>query len=122
MRLQHYDIKLEYRRGQENPADYLSRHPTSESSNANPHQKMAEDKVNFIAGTSSPVAITLDEVKDETKRDTTLQQVMSTVRTDRWYDATTSENTNSTSIAASDVSMTNLQYGKMLISYFETAV
>ncbi|KAI0228898.1 hypothetical protein LSAT2_020681 [Lamellibrachia satsuma] len=36
---------------------------------------MAKDMVNFIACTSSPVAITLDEVKVVTKKDTTLQHL-----------------------------------------------
>jgi hypothetical protein len=85
LRLQPYDINLVYRQGDKNPADYMSRHPAASNATSSRQQKVAEDYINFIADTSMPGAITLDEVKQCTLKDSTLQQVMDCIHTGQWW-------------------------------------
>ena len=62
LRLQPYKLSIKYRPGVDNPSDYMSRHPIQlEKSDAK--ENVAEQYVNFIAETSTPTAMTLDEVK-----------------------------------------------------------
>ncbi|KAJ8346561.1 hypothetical protein SKAU_G00279620 [Synaphobranchus kaupii] len=67
LRLQPYNFRVEYRKGAENPADYVSRHPvpmqTGERTRA---EKVAEEYVNFVAQHATPKAMTLAEIQDET--------------------------------------------------------
>ncbi|XDV21236.1 hypothetical protein PO909_026370 [Leuciscus waleckii] len=76
LRLQPYNFRVEYRKGTDNPADYISHHPIpmqkSESTRA---VKVAEDYVNFVAEHATPKAMTLSEIKDETLKDPILQKV-----------------------------------------------
>lgn len=64
LRLQPYNFKVEYRKGADNPADYISRHPilmqTSDSTRA---KKVAEEYVNFVTEYATPKAMTLTEIK-----------------------------------------------------------
>lgn len=56
LRLQPYKLSLQYRPGNKNPSDYMSRHPTatySESMVTPREQKMGEHYVNFITDTSA---------------------------------------------------------------------
>ena len=63
LRLQPYSFKILYKPGANNPADYLSRHPTSSSRK---QQTMTEEHVNFVARHSVPKAMTLEEVEAAT--------------------------------------------------------
>ncbi|RDH88672.1 MAG: hypothetical protein DIZ79_14650, partial [endosymbiont of Lamellibrachia luymesi] len=72
----------------DNPADYLSRHPATKVSQA---QRMAEDFINHIADSSTPNAITLDEIKVHTRQDATLNKVIEVIRTGRWHDTANNE-------------------------------
>ena len=64
LRLQPYNFRVEYRKGADNPADYISRHPilmqTSDSTRA---KKVAEEYVNFVTEYATPKAMTLTEIK-----------------------------------------------------------
>jgi hypothetical protein len=86
LRLQNYDTTVVYRRGADNPADYLSRHPIN-----NPHDRIqeavAEAHVAFVTANHCPDAITIDTIKAHTAADPTLRAVITAVNTNRWHDS-----------------------------------
>jgi len=71
MRLLPYRPVVEYRRGKDNPSDYMSRHPI-ESAKSSQEALVAEEYVDFIATESIPKAMTATEVIDATSIDPTL--------------------------------------------------
>ena len=71
LRLQGYDFEVVHTKGSDNPSDYLSRH-TSLTSN-DKQDRMAEEYVNFVTSFAVPKAMTLDEIKQATAEDVTLQ-------------------------------------------------
>jgi len=74
-----YDCQLIYRPGRdaENPADIMSQH---HSSTAPEEQNLAEDYVNYVCTNAVPKAMTtLEEIKQETKRDAEMQAVIKAV-------------------------------------------
>ena len=83
LRLMPYDCQLIYRPGRdaENPADYMSRHP---SSMVPGEQNLAEDYVNYVCTKAVPKAVTLEEIKQETKHDAEMQAVIKAVESDQW--------------------------------------
>ena len=81
LRLQSYDITICYQPGTGNPADYLSRHPSCGVAPNTWQEKVAEEFVNFLAETSTPKAINLNDVKSAMKNYATLQVVMKAVQT-----------------------------------------
>ena len=78
-----YDCQLIYRPGRdaENPADFMSRHP---SSTAPEEPNLAEVYVNYVSINAVPKAMTLEEIKQETKHDVEMQAVIKAVETDQW--------------------------------------
>ncbi|GFN92531.1 transposon ty3-g Gag-Pol polyprotein [Plakobranchus ocellatus] len=72
-----YEFTLIYRPGKdaENPADYLSRHPTTKPSRHND----GENYVNYVANGAIPSALSLEEVRKETKQDRVLVAVMTSI-------------------------------------------
>ena len=83
MRLLPYQPVVEYRRGKDNPSDYMSRHPI-ESEESSREILVAEEYVNFIAAERIPKAMTVSEVIDATNVDATLCAVKDLLLTDRW--------------------------------------
>ena len=83
LRLMPYDCQLIYQPGRdaENPADYMSRHP---SSMVPGEQNLAEDYVNYVCTKAVPKAMTLEEIKQETKHDAEMQAVIKAVESDQW--------------------------------------
>ena len=83
LRLMPYDCQLIYRPGRdaENPADYMSRHPCP---TALEEQNLAEDYVNYVCTNAVPKAMTLEEIKQETRNDAEMQAVIKAVETDQW--------------------------------------
>ena len=83
LRLMPYDCQLIYRPGRdaENPADFMSRHP---SSIAPEEPNLAEVYVNYVSINAVPKAMTLEEIKQETKHDVEMQAVIKAVETDQW--------------------------------------
>jgi transposase InsO family protein len=88
LRLQAYDCEIVYKAGKSNAADYMSRHPL-ESDESDRESKVTEEYVNFLASNSVPKAMTLEEVKVETKADPTMQHVAELIRSRKWLEAYT---------------------------------
>ena len=82
LRLQPYSFRIVYQAGSNNPADYLSRHPTAES--CRKQEKMTEQYINFVAQHSVPKAMTLAEIIDATNSDAVFAQVKDVIQTDKW--------------------------------------
>ena len=82
LRLQPYTFQVVYKPGEQNPADYLSRHPTSTS--IRKQEKMTEEYVNFIAEHSVPKTMTLKEIADETNNDRDLRALRAAIRLNSW--------------------------------------
>ena len=70
-------IHLKYCTKTTNPADYLSRHPTSSSRK---QQTMTEEHVNFVTRNSVPKAMTLEEVEAATNQDETMKGVRAAIK------------------------------------------
>ena len=74
MRLLPYQPVIEFRRGRDNPSDYLSRHPHM-SDKSSREEIVAEEYVSCIAAESVPKAMSYAEVLDVTLLDPTLTAV-----------------------------------------------
>ena len=83
LRLQTYNFSIKHIRGDLNPADYCSRHTSTD------HQSIVcsvtETYVNWVAAHAAPVAVTLDEIRSCTKTDSTLQTVANMIKTNKWF-------------------------------------
>ena len=84
LRLQPYNYVMKYMPGSKNPTDYMSRNPTN-ISGTHRHQKMAEQYVNFIAPSSIPRAMKIEDVKQATENDDMMQRVIALCRNGRWF-------------------------------------
>ena len=85
MRLQPYDAVIKYSSGESNPADYLSRNPSFFKHVCSREEKVAEEYVNYLSDHCIPKAMSISEVKEATKRDKTMQAVMSALQDSKWY-------------------------------------
>uniref|UniRef100_A0A669DPM2 Gypsy retrotransposon integrase-like protein 1 n=1 Tax=Oreochromis niloticus TaxID=8128 RepID=A0A669DPM2_ORENI len=86
LRLQPYNFRVEYRKGADNPADFMSRHPVPTQENESARAcKVAEEYVNFFSYHSTPKAMTLQEIKTETLKDQVLQEVIGHIRNNTWH-------------------------------------
>ena len=85
LRLQSYDFVLRYKPGDDNPADFLSRHPVNPAKSKTPHEtKVAEEYIALIANHTVPKSMTVNEVREATDSDGILQLLMQAVQTGRW--------------------------------------
>ena len=80
-----YDVEIEYQPGRNNPADYMSQHPTGSTAVKSVEEKMAEEYVRLMGSSATPVALTTHEIQLATSHDSTLQAVMELVRTGIWH-------------------------------------
>ena len=85
LRLQPYQITIKYRRGETNPADYLSRHPTKSAAQTTHQQKAAEEYINYLATTSTPKALKTQDIEAATRADATLQGVAEAIAKGNWH-------------------------------------
>lgn len=83
LRLQPYSFTVKYKAGKDNPADYMSRHPT-QGETSQRASRMAEEYISFIVDHTLPKAMTLEMVQEETKKDPTLQEVIRLLETGLW--------------------------------------
>ena len=84
LRTQPYDMTVIYRPGHDNPADYLSHHPTHLPP-SDREQKIAEEYINNILSTSTPKAMTIVKVATETAKDKTLSTVIQAILINKWH-------------------------------------
>ena len=82
LRLQEYNFSTVHTKGQDNPSDFLSRHPGTSTSDT--LEKAAEEYVNFLANLSTPKAMSLEDIKQATKEDAVLQKLMQLIRYGNW--------------------------------------
>ena len=75
-----------YKPGANSPADYMSRHPDHKQSQASHHLSRVDAYVNFVTNNAVPPAITLQEVKDATAADETLQRLAQVIATQKWHE------------------------------------
>ena len=82
LRLMPYEFDLTYRpgRNEQNPADFISRHPQSKPQRDN----VGEEYISFLTRTAVPKSMTQDEVREATQQDRQLQQVMIAIQTGKW--------------------------------------
>ena len=85
LRLTPYDLDLVYKPGSDgdNPADFLSRHPSTTSK---PDRSIAEDYVHYVCVNTVPRAMSLNELRDATAQDSTMNKLQEAIRTQRWDD------------------------------------
>jgi len=90
LRLMPYDYQLIYRPGKDddNPADFMSRHPNTPDQ---VERSIAEEYVNYVCNNAVPKAMTLQEIKVQTKNDPELQTLITAIMTDSWTDANIQE-------------------------------
>lgn len=82
LRLQPYKFIIRYLPGRENIADYMSRHPIPMDIQ---EKNLSEEYVNFVTLEPLPNAIGLDEVREASLNDQTIQTAILYTRTGRWY-------------------------------------
>ena len=71
---------MKYQKGEDNIADYLSRHPCKNTE----YCSLAEEYVKFMTDTSKPIALSISKLIFETIRDDLLQSVIKLVNTNKW--------------------------------------
>ena len=81
LKLQPYNFTVMYRAGKDNPADYMSRHPSITTQQSSREAKVAEEYINFVTTNAVPKALSVDEIKSATKGDSSLQ---ATIASQKW--------------------------------------
>ena len=85
LRLQPYQVTVAYRKGADNPADYMSRHPAKNTKWSSRQEKVAEEFVDYLTKTSTPKAINIHEIIAATRQDPTLQAVTKAMDKGDWF-------------------------------------
>ena len=85
LRLMPYNCQLQYRPGNDNPADFMSRHPKPVNFE---RENLAELYANYVCSNAIPKAMTRQEFKLETKLDPLLQKVVTAISLNNWTDPT----------------------------------
>ena len=80
LRLQPYQVNMVYQKRRDNPADFMSRHPEKNTLTTSRYQKVAGEFVDYLATTSTPKAMKLDEIATAAAQDPTLQAVIGAIR------------------------------------------
>lgn len=91
LRLQSYNFQAKYRPGHDNTLYYISRHPIERTTPTNESVSF-EEYIQFIAETSTPKTMTLDDIKNATLDDTTLQEAAKLIQENSWYPLKSIEN------------------------------
>ena len=82
LRLQPYSFSVVYKPGKDNPAEFLSRHPSSES--ISKHAVMADEYVSLLALSAVPKAMTISDIQKATDADKTMQSLRAAIRHNKW--------------------------------------
>ena len=83
LRIQDFDFNFVYTSGANNASDFLSRQPISRDVD-HTQEDAAENYVNFLTTHAVPKAMTLQEIKDATKKDKTLEGLAKIIREQLW--------------------------------------
>jgi len=86
LRLSPYRFRVIHRPGKDNPADYLSRHTGATPTDHDRSAQVAEDYINMVTHCAVPKTMSLDETRDATRADPTLQQLQRLIHDGRWTD------------------------------------
>ena len=70
LRLQNNNFTVSYRPGRDSPLAFMSRHPTREQRT---HHNLLEEYVNFLERHSVPIAMSYQELLQETEKDSTFR-------------------------------------------------
>ncbi|CAB4009826.1 Retrovirus-related Pol poly from transposon [Paramuricea clavata] len=81
LRLQQYKFRVVYKSGSTNPADYLSRHPPDSKQK---QTNIADKYVHFVTHTEVLPALTVDDVRKATSKDTLLGLIRTAIQTGQW--------------------------------------
>lgn len=81
--LQGYKFDLQHVKGENNISDYPSRHPYSNAIEENNNE--IEQYVNFVTKYACPNALSIEDIREETKKNPVLQIVADLVRHNSWY-------------------------------------
>ena len=82
LRTSSYTMKVEYRPGAENPADFLSRHPLPKQSTSD--RNAMDDYVNYIMDNAVPRSLTQAEIQEATQKDATMQKLKQFIQSGCW--------------------------------------
>lgn len=82
LRLQGYNFIVKYVKSDENISDYSSRHP-HEKPDLEPGNS-TEQYINHISEYAKPNAITMEDIKRETKKDKICQKIIQFTKSNRW--------------------------------------
>ena len=83
LRLQCYNFDIDYQKGSENIADFVSRIRRTDTSLV--IEKTTKHFVNFVKQNAVPKAMTLEEVQLASEQDVVIQAVRHAIRTNHWY-------------------------------------
>lgn len=85
LKLQAYDFKVEYRKGEENIADFISRNcaqPVQQDTDSIRATKFVKAIVSY----SIPKSMTLKEIREESEKDIAIVAVQNALLTGKWHD------------------------------------
>ena len=83
LRLQDYDFKIPHISSNENISDYSSKHPFAHPLENNQYLK---EYVSFVCKNTCPKSLTLNDIKQATKNDKTLQKLKHLILENRWFE------------------------------------
>ena len=81
--LQSYDFTAEYQLLNDNPSDYPSQHPLEHNDEYMMSSPTTEAQVRFIINYGISDAVSLEDIKGETKLDPVLQKVISVIQSSK---------------------------------------
>lgn len=82
LRLQPYRFKVEFRNGKDNPADYMSRHPSAKYVTS--QEDYTEQHINFIVKHSIPKALKRSEIIEATITDSCSGKLKDAIMSNNW--------------------------------------
>jgi len=87
LRLSPYQYRVVFKPGKNNPADYLSRHTSTETpTEYDRTAQIAEEYINSVIHHAVPKSMTIDEIRAASLDDPTMQQLQSIIDAGRWDD------------------------------------
>ena len=82
--MQAYDFTVNYVRGDDNIADFLSRQRIKSTLNTLNENERTNQYVNFIIKHSTPSSLSIKEIRDESLKDEVLKSIMAAIQTGNW--------------------------------------